>query len=91
VFGKKDNTNTIELSDIATGIGGFIINVLNTIPYIHICMLTQQHISCVMRVTKKNKRQNKKQNKTITRQKMHKKPPKNKTKKKTRQTNKQNA
>jgi hypothetical protein len=25
VFGKKDNTNTIELSDIATGIGGFII------------------------------------------------------------------
>jgi hypothetical protein len=22
VFGKKDNTNTIELSDIATGIGG---------------------------------------------------------------------
>jgi hypothetical protein len=25
VFGKKDNANTIELSDIATGIGGFII------------------------------------------------------------------
>ena len=30
----------------------FIINILNTIPYIHICILTQQHISCVMRVTK---------------------------------------
>jgi hypothetical protein len=25
VFGKKDNTNTIELSDIAAGIGGFVI------------------------------------------------------------------
>jgi hypothetical protein len=25
VFGKKDNTNAIELSDIAAGIGGFVI------------------------------------------------------------------
>jgi hypothetical protein len=30
----------------------FIINILNTIPYIHICILTQQHISCDLRVTK---------------------------------------
>jgi hypothetical protein len=30
----------------------FIIYLLNTIPYIHIYILTQQHISCVMRVTK---------------------------------------
>jgi hypothetical protein len=26
VFGKQDNTNTIDLSDIAYGIGGFVIN-----------------------------------------------------------------
>jgi hypothetical protein len=25
VFGKKENTNAIELSDIAAGIGGFVI------------------------------------------------------------------
>ena len=30
----------------------FIINVLNNIPYIHIPLLKQQQISCVMRVTK---------------------------------------
>jgi hypothetical protein len=26
VFGKKDNTNAIELSDIVAGTGGFVIN-----------------------------------------------------------------
>jgi hypothetical protein len=26
VFGKKDNTNAIELSDIVAGKGGFVIN-----------------------------------------------------------------
>jgi hypothetical protein len=26
VFGKKDNTDAIELSDIAAGTGGFVIN-----------------------------------------------------------------
>jgi hypothetical protein len=26
VFGKNNNTNVIELSDIAAGIGGFVIN-----------------------------------------------------------------
>jgi hypothetical protein len=26
LFGKQDNTNTIDLSDIAYGIGGFVIN-----------------------------------------------------------------
>jgi hypothetical protein len=29
VFGKKDNTNAIELSDIAAGIGGFRWSWLN--------------------------------------------------------------
>jgi hypothetical protein len=26
VFGKKDNTHAVELSDIAAGTGGFVIN-----------------------------------------------------------------
>jgi hypothetical protein len=35
VFGKQDNTNTIDLSDIAYGIGGFVINGEPSKPQTH--------------------------------------------------------